>query len=168
MSGADESLRLVLAINDRGLHLVQDRAGTWLIQGAADGLVYAAEDRLVWLLPLLERSWTDLSAALPQIPLSETPIPAVVRFGLTAWGEHWPALALQWIESGWPSRDVLDVLADMKDSRILSHPLRHRALRLWSVASRDGLPRTGPERQPVAVDPHNGSRAGSMARQDES
>jgi hypothetical protein len=127
---------LVLAINDRGLHLVQDHAGTWLIQGAADGLVYAAEDRLVWLLPLLERNWTDLSAALPQIPLSDTPIPAVVRLGLTAGGEYWSTLALQWLECGWPSRDLLDVLADMKDSRILSQPLRHRALRLWSIASR--------------------------------
>ena len=47
MGGADKSLRLVLAIDDRGLYLVQDHAGTWLIQGAADGLVFAAEDRLV-------------------------------------------------------------------------------------------------------------------------
>jgi hypothetical protein len=135
MGGVDKSLRLVLAINDSGLHLVQDYAGSWLIQGAADGLVYAAEDRLAWLLPLLERGWTDLSAALPT-PLSATPIPAVVRFGLTAWGEYWPTLALQWLESGWPSQDLLDVLADMKDSRTLSQPLRHRALRLWSIASR--------------------------------
>jgi hypothetical protein len=136
MGGADKSLRLVLAINDGGLDLVQDHAGTWLIQGAADGLVYAAEERLIWLLPLLERGWADLSAAWPQIPLSDTPIPAVVRFGLTAWGEYWPTLALQWLESGWPSRDLLDVLADMKDSRTLSQPLRHRALRLWSTPSR--------------------------------
>lgn len=41
-------------------------------------------------------------------------------------GRHW--LALDWLESGWPIRDVLDVLADMKDSRALSQPLRHSCL----------------------------------------
>ncbi|GAA1843621.1 hypothetical protein GCM10009687_06510 [Asanoa iriomotensis] len=47
-----------------------------------------------------------------------------------------PALALDRLESGWPIRDLLDVLADMKDSRALSQPLRHRALRLWRAATR--------------------------------
>ncbi|WP_326555188.1 hypothetical protein [Micromonospora sp. NBC_01813] len=134
MDTADESPRSALAINNRGLLLVRDSFGTWLIQGSADGLIYAAGDRLVWLLPLLERTPTDIRAALPHMPLAETPLTALVRFALTAWGEHWPALALDWLESGWPIFDVLDVLADMKDSRMLSQPLRDRALRLWLTA----------------------------------
>jgi hypothetical protein len=97
-------------------------------------LIYAAGDRLVWLLPLLERSPTDVSAALPHVPLTDTPLPALVRFALTRLGEYWPALALGWLESGWPIRDLLDVLAEMKDSHILSQPLRHRALGLWRAA----------------------------------
>ncbi|GAB3835879.1 hypothetical protein [Dactylosporangium cerinum] len=125
----------MLAINDCGPFLVQDSVGTWLIQGAADGSSYAAGDRLVWLLPLLERTPTDVRAALPHVSLDDTPLPALVRFALTAWGEHWPALALDWLESGWPIRDSLDVLADMKDSHALSQLLRHRALRLWRAAA---------------------------------
>jgi hypothetical protein len=88
----------------------------------------------VWLLPLLERSPADVSAALPQVSLADTPLPALVRFALTASGEHWPAVALGWLESGWPIDNLLDVLAEMKDARELSQPLRHRALRLWREA----------------------------------
>ncbi|MGI5213810.1 hypothetical protein [Plantactinospora sp. CA-290183] len=135
MGAAEQSHRSVLAINDCGLLLVQDNVGTWLIQGSADGSIYAAGDRLVWLLPLLERTLTDVRAALSHVPLADTPLPALVRFALTAWGEHWPALALGWLESGWPIRDLLDVLADMKDSPALSQPLRHRALRLARAAA---------------------------------
>ncbi len=116
MGVAGVNLRPMLAINDRGLLLVQDRDGAWLIQGSADGLVYVAEERLMWLLPLLERSWTDLAAAVPHTPLADAPIPALARFPLTAWGEYWPALALGWLESGWPTQGLLDVLSDMKDS----------------------------------------------------
>jgi hypothetical protein len=52
MGVGEESPRSALAINDRGLLLVRHGVGTWLIQGSADGLVYAAGDRLAWLLPL--------------------------------------------------------------------------------------------------------------------
>lgn len=135
MDVVDECPRSALAINEHGLLLVQDSSGTWVIEGSADGLIYVAGDRLAWLLPLLERTPTAIRAALPHTSLTETPLPALVRFALTAWGEHWPALALDWLESGWPIRDVLDVLAEMKDSRALSQPLRHRALRLWLTAA---------------------------------
>ncbi|WP_433353323.1 hypothetical protein ACQPYV_22710 [Micromonospora saelicesensis] len=118
-----------------GLLLVRDGVGPWLIQGAADGLVCPAGDRLVWLLPLLESTPSDVSAALPDVPVADTPLPALVRFALTAWGEHWPTLALDWLNAGWPIRDLLDVLDDMKDSRELSQPLRYRALRLWRASA---------------------------------
>jgi hypothetical protein len=106
-----------------------------LIQGSTDGPIYAAEDRLEWLLPLLERTPIEVATALPHVPLDHTPLPALVRFALTAWGEYWPALALGWLEAGWPPRDVLDVLADMKESQAIPQPLRHRALRLWHRAT---------------------------------
>ncbi|WP_433343795.1 hypothetical protein [Micromonospora sp. CA-111912] len=131
MGAAGEHPRLALAINSDGLLLVQDSVGAWLIQGSADRLVYPAGDRPVWLLPLLERTPTAVRTSLSHVPLAETPLPSLVRFALTAWGEHWPALALGWLESGWPIRDVLDVLAEMKDSRQLSQPLRRRTLCLW-------------------------------------
>ncbi|GIM92420.1 hypothetical protein Ato02nite_042130 [Paractinoplanes toevensis] len=94
-------------------------------------MIYAAGDRLAWLLPLLEQSPAGISAMLPHLSLADTPLPALVRFALTAWGEYWPALALDWLESGWPIQELLDVLAEMKDSRELSQPLRHRAAHLW-------------------------------------
>ncbi|WP_430497789.1 hypothetical protein ACQRWP_23600 [Micromonospora trifolii] len=135
MGVAAKSLRAVLAINDSGLLLAQDDVGTWWIQGSADGLIYTAGDRLAWLLPLLERTPTDVRVALSGLPLVDTPLPALVRFALRAWGEHWPELALDWLESGWPIQDLLDVLADMKDSSTLSLPRRRRALRLWRAAT---------------------------------
>ncbi len=135
MGAANDRPRVTLEINNDGLLLVQDAVGTWLIQGAADGLVHPAGDRLVWLLPLLERIPTDVRAALSHVPLTDTPLPALVRFALSAWGEHWPTLALDWLDSGWPIRDLLDVLADMKDSCALSQPLRYRAHRLWRASA---------------------------------
>ncbi len=135
MGTAGESSRPMIAVNDRGLVLAQDSSGAWIIQGAADGMTYAAGDRLVWLLPLLERSRTDVMAALSQASHAETPLPALVRFALTASGEYWPAQALGWLESGWPVADVVDALAEMKDSPTLPQPLRHRALRLWRATT---------------------------------
>ena len=73
MSTADARSSSVLAINDGGLLLLRDNASTWLIKGSADGLTYGAEDRLVWLLPLLERSPADISAALAPVRLTDTP-----------------------------------------------------------------------------------------------
>ncbi|RAO37436.1 hypothetical protein PSN13_01418 [Micromonospora saelicesensis] len=134
MGAADDRPHLTLRISN-GLVLVGDGTGTWLIQGAADGLVYPAGDRLVWLLPLLARPPSEVTAALPDVPVTDTPLPALVRFALTAWGEHWPTLALDWLAAGWPTLNLLDVLADMKDSRELSQPLRYRALRLCHASA---------------------------------
>ncbi|MEU8419393.1 hypothetical protein AB0C15_00765 [Micromonospora sp. NPDC048835] len=134
MGPADDRLHLRVRINN-GLLLVRDGVGTWLIHGAADGLVYPARARLVWLLPLLERTPSDVSAELSAVPIANTPLPALVRFALTAWGSYWPTLALDWLDAGWPTRDLRDVLADLKDSRELSQPLRDRALRLWHASA---------------------------------
>ncbi|MGC4747031.1 hypothetical protein ACLQ28_15415 [Micromonospora sp. DT201] len=100
MGSADGRLHLTLRINN-GLLLVRDGAGNWLIQGAADGLVYPAGDRLAWLLPLLERTPSDVNAELSDVPVADTPLPALVRFALTAWGSYWPTC---WTRANFPSR----------------------------------------------------------------
>ncbi|WP_432994240.1 hypothetical protein [Dactylosporangium sp. CA-233914] len=121
--------------------LVNNSAGEWLIVGASDGSVHAASDRLAWLLPLLERSPTYVVAALsPAGSKFDTPLPALLRFALTdAWGSYWPARALEWLESSWPSDGLLDVLANIRNSR-LPQPLRHRALRLWRAQTQAPSP----------------------------
>jgi len=134
VDAGEEDPCVTLAIDDRGLHLVQNRAGTWSIKGSADGLVHSPTDRLGWLLPLLERTPDDLRRAIPEATLTDSPIAAVVRFGRTTGGQYWPDLALRWLEAGWPTDGLTDVLAEMKDSRGLPQPLRRRALRLWLAA----------------------------------
>lgn len=124
--------RPVVAINDRGLWLGVDQAGTWLVWSDSQPPVPAG-DRLVWLLPLLERAPDDVVAVLGVDP-AETPLPALVRFALTCWSDYWRGLALGWLESTWPATDLLDVLAELKDDRAVAQPLRHRALRVWLTA----------------------------------
>ncbi|WP_433652060.1 hypothetical protein ACQP2C_06175 [Micromonospora zamorensis] len=86
-------------------------------------------------MPLLERTPSDVSAELADVSIADRPLSALVRFALTAWESTGPTLALDWLDAGWPTRDLRDVLADMKDSRELSQPLRDRALRLWSASA---------------------------------
>ncbi|WP_433604995.1 hypothetical protein ACQP2P_26160 [Dactylosporangium sp. CA-139114] len=59
---AHENRRIV--VNERGLALVENGAGEWLIYGAADGPVHSAADHLAWLLPLLEGRPADVVATL--------------------------------------------------------------------------------------------------------
>ncbi|WP_433076952.1 hypothetical protein ACQP1P_33265 [Dactylosporangium sp. CA-052675] len=130
---AGENRRIV--VNERGLALVENGAGEWLIYGAADAQVHTAADHLAWLLPLLERRPADVVATLSSAsPTSETLLLALLRFALTSWGHYWPGLALTWLESGWPTTGLLDVLAEMRSNPQLPQPLRHRALRLWRQA----------------------------------
>ncbi|MEV1071569.1 hypothetical protein [Micromonospora parva] len=100
MDAAGDRPDLTLRISN-GLLLVRDGDGSWLIRGAADGLVHPAGERLVWLLPLLERTPSDVRAELSDVPLADTPLPELVRFALTAWGKHWPALARDWLDVDW-------------------------------------------------------------------
>jgi hypothetical protein len=104
----------VLAINDHGLLLGLDDTGAWVVWSPIHPST-RAHDRLVWLLPLLERHPRDVAATLHR-HATPSPLPDLVRFALTAWGSHWPGLALGWLEAGWPTTDVLDVLATMKDN----------------------------------------------------
>jgi hypothetical protein len=122
----------VLAINDHGLLLGLDDTGTWVVW-SPNHPPTPAHDRLVWLLPLLERHPDDMAATLNE-HVSPSLLPDLLRYALTAHGRHWPGRAMGWLEAGWPTTDVLDVLATMKDNPKLAQPLRHRALRLWNAA----------------------------------
>lgn len=89
----------VLAINDHGLLLGLDDTGAWVVWSPIHPST-SAHDRLVWLLPLLERHPDDIVATFHR---HATPSPP-------------SGLALGWLEAGWPTTDVLDVLATMKDN----------------------------------------------------
>lgn len=134
MSSDGSGRRAVLAINDRGLMLGLDGT-TWIVWD--ENVVWPAGDYLVWLLPLFEKRPEEITEALGELPVNQSPLSALVRFGLTSWGTYWPARALGWLEAGWPVAGVLDLLATMKDSTALPQPLRHRALRLWRTAAND-------------------------------
>lgn len=122
----------VLAINDHSLLLGLDDTGTWVVW-SPNHPPTSAHDRLVWLLPLVERHPNDIAATLNG-HASPSPLPDLVRYALTTHGSHWAGRALGWLEAGWPTTGVLDVLATMKDNPKLAQPLRHRALRLWNAA----------------------------------
>jgi hypothetical protein len=132
----DETLHTVVAINDHGLALVRDGAGPWLIGGSADGLVYPAEQRLVWLFPLLEPRAGEVLAAAPELQADRVVLTAVVRCAFTAWSDYWRELALDWLEAGWPVGTVVDAVDRVTDSPRVAPPLRHRALALWRSATR--------------------------------
>ncbi len=125
----------VIAINNRGLTLGLDRTGAWIIWDQTES-VWAAQDRLLWLLPLLERSPDEVTATIADSRASDQSLlPALLRFALTAWGRYWPGLALDWLEAGFPVTGLTDTLAVLKDSPSRPQPIQHRALRLWRAAS---------------------------------
>lgn len=134
--GLPQDSRTVLVINDSGLVLDRNGVGAWLIRGSADGLAYPADERLVWLLPVLERSAEDLLSASPELRSDRSVLTALVCFALTAWSDYWRLLALDWLEAGWPVDDTTrDALATLNNSPKFSQTTRHPALALWRSAA---------------------------------
>jgi hypothetical protein len=98
--------------------------------------VYPAGERLVWLLPVLERSADDVLSASPELRADRSVLTALVCFALTAWSDYWRSLALDWLEAGWPlDATTSDALATAKDSPQFSQTTRHRATALWRSAT---------------------------------
>jgi hypothetical protein len=130
---ADDDRQPVIAVNDQGLTLGLDSSRAWIIWDRTN-TVWAAQDRLPWLLPLLERP-PDALAATVTATGAESLLPALLRFALESSSRYWAGLALGWLEAGFPATDVDTALANLKDSTDQPQPLRHRALRLWRKAT---------------------------------
>jgi hypothetical protein len=131
----------VIRINDRGLTLGQDPAGRWIVWDQHN-TVWAAEDRLLWLLPLLERPPEHVTQTIAATKPDHQLLPALLRYALISPGRYWPSLALDRLEAGYPSTDLIDALSELKASPRQGQPLRHRALRLWRKATRLQSPTT--------------------------
>ncbi|GAA1857309.1 hypothetical protein GCM10009687_25570 [Asanoa iriomotensis] len=139
----DGNRRPVIQVDDRRLTLGLDSAGTWIVWSPTQP-VQPAEDRLLWLLPLLERPPDEVIAALAEAGADESLIPALLRCALESWSGYWAGLALGWLETGYPATDLTASLATLKDSPTQPQSVRHRALRLWTrnVARRRTPPRS--------------------------
>jgi hypothetical protein len=132
--------RPVIAVNDRGLTLGVDADGAWVIWNEDDtprpgDTVWLAHDRLMWLLPLLQKPQQVVIEAVTAVKAESALLPAVLRFALESWSDYWAGLALGWLEAGYPSTGLLDALHALKDSARQPQPVRHRALRLWRTAT---------------------------------
>jgi hypothetical protein len=113
------------------LELFLSDGGRWTLRGSADGEVYTAGDRLIWLFPLLERPYTDVEHAIPLISTADSPLPKMVRVALTSWSSYWARLAVGWLDAGFPAVHCVDALAALMDTPTAPQALRHSARRLW-------------------------------------
>jgi hypothetical protein len=86
------------------------------------------------LLPLLERPYRQIAAAVAAETLSAPPWDELLAFALGWPTEYWPGLALAWLEDGYPLGGVRAAVTLLRDDSGRSQPLRHRALRLCKGA----------------------------------
>jgi hypothetical protein len=131
----EDSWRPVLAINDRNLVMGITQNGTWVVGGDSMPVTPVAE-RLVALLPLLERPHRDIVATVAEqvTSLPGPPWTGLLEYALRSPSGYWPGLALGWLEDGHPVTGLLDVLAEFTETGHRSQPLRHRAARLLKAA----------------------------------
>lgn len=111
-----------------------------LVYFTADGLIVVNEScDYMGLLPFLELQLPafkqKLSDTLAAMDLTETvalnfPVEGLVRFGLAAWGSHWPALALDWAEALGPTDSLRRALGDLM-THGKTQEIRHRARHLF-------------------------------------
>jgi len=127
----------VFDINDDGLVLAVDSDGGWVVGVDEASARPAAETPArVWLLPLLERPYRQITATPLPFGVSAPPWNEVLRVALswpTAAG-YWQGMALRWLEEGCSSAGLVDELSRLKDEPGLPQSVRHRALRLWNAA----------------------------------
>lgn len=89
----DDDRQPVIAVNDQGLTLGLDSAGAWIIWDRTN-TVWAAQDPLLWLLPLLQRPPDAVTDTITATGADDSLIPASLRFALTSWSKYWVGLAL--------------------------------------------------------------------------
>jgi hypothetical protein len=137
MTGSER--RSIVVVNDRGLTLGLDEDDRWIVWGGADGLEHAASERLVWLLPLLERPYSEIQRAVAGDGRGEWLLPVLVRRALSWPTPYWPSRAIGWLETGFPIAGCTDELAAIETNRTLPQALRDRARHL-ARAVRDREP----------------------------
>ncbi|MGW4945018.1 hypothetical protein ACWEOZ_25895 [Actinoplanes sp. NPDC004185] len=120
----------VVAIGSHGSVLGLDADGSWVVADGGKVRGVAVGANLTMLLPLLEQPHRQLAAAVAAVVPSAPPWDELLVFALGWPTEYWPALALGWLEDGYPSAGVRDALTALRDDAHRSQPLRHRALRL--------------------------------------
>jgi hypothetical protein len=131
MVGAAVDDHPVIPINDRGLTLTVDAGAGWVVS-APDGRRWPARENLVALLPLLERHFGDIERILADCDgFAAPPWDELLRLALLESSDYWAALALGWLESGYPPARLRETLRLLKDECARPQPVRHRALRLW-------------------------------------
>ncbi len=122
--------RPVVAINDHGLMLGLDAAGSWVVVDDEQVRGVAAGADLMVLLPLLERQHREITAAAVAAEAPSAPWDDLLVLALGWSTEYWPGRALAWLEDGYPLGGVRDAVTVLRDDASRSQPLRHRALRL--------------------------------------
>jgi hypothetical protein len=118
---SNEDLQPVIVVNDRGLTLSLDPDGEWLVWNHQHS-AQPAQDRLLWLLPLLERPPEVMVPAVAAVETGEELLSALLRFALASASQYWAGLALGWLEAGYPVGQFADFLAALKDSPIQPQP----------------------------------------------
>jgi|GEM_PF-4220425 hypothetical protein len=122
-----------MVVNDHGLTLGVDSAGTWLIWDQHHA-ASPVRDRLLWLLPLLERAPDVVVPGIAAIESGGELMSALLRSALGSASQYWASMALRWLEAGYPVEEFANILAALKDSPLQTQSVRHRALRLWRKA----------------------------------
>ena len=84
--------------------------------------------QLVSLLPLLENPRSEAG-------LTDGEAAALIAFGATAWSDHWAGAALDWVDQGVWSDEVLQALRSTAQDKTYSQATRHRA---WRYIKRSG------------------------------
>ena len=128
-----KDVRPVMVVNDHGLTLGVDSAGNWLIWDRHHA-ASPVRDRLLWLLPLLERAPDAVVPGIAAIEAGGELMSALLRSALGSTSQYWTSMALRWLEAGYPVGEFANILAALKDSPLQTQPVRHRALRLWRKA----------------------------------
>jgi hypothetical protein len=112
--------------------------GKWVLQ-TNDTLVHLDETgHMAPLLLLLERSPSDVHSSLvqalgarnlPEALAEEFPVEELIIFGLSAWGKHWPKMALNWAEAR-PATERVNVVVRRLLDGGPTQEVRHAAKRL--------------------------------------
>ncbi|GHF00499.1 hypothetical protein GCM10017786_36690 [Amycolatopsis deserti] len=117
----------VVRVGDHGLVLGLAGDGRWVLGRAAEDS-RPLEQYPRELLPVLEQRYSDvarLTAGAPTPP----PWDRLLRLALEWGGQFWPERALDWLDDGYPTAGLIDLLEHLAKAGATQR-IRHRARRL--------------------------------------